>query len=250
MRIANALWGQSGTLFQPSFLSTLSTGYGAPLEQVDFVGNPSGAVASINQWASTATQGLFPMVIQPADIDVDTRLVLVDAVYFKGTWTQGFDPSLTAPAPFYLADGTKVMVTTMTGTVDTTSGRSSGIALQAESTPVVFSMPKFSFTTQLSFAPVLGGMGMTDVFEPRVADLSGMDGAHDLYVAWVKQQAMVEVDESGTVAAALTATGAACAEIVVEPPSVTIDEPFIFLIRDTKSGSILFMGRVEDPRQG
>jgi serpin B len=91
---------------------------------------------------------------------------------------------------------------------------------------------------------------MPDLFEVHVADLSGIDGAMDLYVSFVVQQALVEVDEQGTVAAAATGGGGAEGAVIVSPPLVVIDKPFMFLIRDVKNGSILFMGRVEDPRQG
>jgi serpin B len=77
-----------------------------------------------------------------------------------------------------------------------------------------------------------------------------MDGAMDLYVKTVVQEAIVEVDETGTVAAAATAATTDEDAVAVSPPRVAIDQPFLFLIRDTRNGSILFMGHVEDPRQG
>jgi serpin B len=114
-------------------------------------------------------------------------------------------------------------------------------------------LPKFSFTTTLDLVPILQGLGVKDLFMPHVANLSGMDGEMDLFVSAVVQQAIVEVDESGTVAAAATAATAATvssAAFAEEPPLVAIDHPFLFLIRDIRNGSILFMGQVEDPRQG
>jgi serpin B len=108
-------------------------------------------------------------------------------------------------------------------------------------------MPKFSFTTRVALAPVLAAMGMKDVFDPKTADLSGMDGQHDLYVSHVVHQAFVQVDEQGTVAAAATG-GSVGIDATVEP--TTINQPFLFVIRDTTNGSILFLGHVEDPEQG
>ena len=110
-------------------------------------------------------------------------------------------------------------------------------------------VPKFSFASTLALVPILQGLGITDLFDPDKANLSGMDGAMDLYVSTVVQQAIVEVDETGTVAAAATAAGVS-ASISEEPPTVTIAQPFLILIRDTKNGSILFMGQIQDPRQG
>jgi len=108
-------------------------------------------------------------------------------------------------------------------------------------------LPKFSFSTRLALAPVLASMGMRDVFDPSKANLSGMDGKTDLYVGAVVHQALVQVDEQGTIAVAATAAGV---DTFLAVTPVAIDHPFLFLIRDTKNGSILFMGRLEDPRQG
>jgi serpin B len=115
---------------------------------------------------------------------------------------------------------------------------------------VELQLPKFSFSTTLNLVPILQGLGVKDLFEAHVANLSGMDGQMDLYVSAVVQQAIVEVDESGTVAAAATAATVSSASVVEEPPLVKIDHPFVFLIRDTRNGSILFVGQVLDPRQG
>ncbi len=112
-------------------------------------------------------------------------------------------------------------------------------------------IPKFSFTTRLVLNDVLAGLGVTDAFEPGAADFSAMDGQEDLSVSKVIHQALVQVDEQGTVAAASTAItgGLLGGSIQAPPPAVVIDRPFLFLVRDTKSGTVLFMGRVEDPRQ-
>jgi serpin B len=113
---------------------------------------------------------------------------------------------------------------------------------------VVLSLPKFSFTTHVELGPVLAGMGITDAFDPTLANLSGMDGAMDLSVHAVVQEAFVEVDEQGTVAAAATAVSACSnCDAVTEPEMIQINQPFLFLIRDTRSGGILFMGHVTNP---
>jgi serpin B len=288
LSIANSIWGQQGTAFQSSFLSTLSGGYQAPLQQVDFESDPGAAVSTINGWVSGETQGEIPSLLQPGDVDPSTRIVLVDAVYFKGAWATAFDPNSTSPQPFTLADGTQVAVPTMVGTVTLGTGYAIGAAiyelaykggslamdfivptgslssfesgltsaslgatvaaLGKPESDVLMLLPKFSFTTNLALVPILQGLGITDLFDPATANLSGMDGQMDLYVKTVVQQAIVEVDETGTVAAA--ATSASGDEASFSPPTVTIDQPFLFLIRDTKNGSILFMGQVQDPRQG
>lgn len=286
LSIANSVWAQQAMPFVPGFLSTLSTGYDAPLQQVDFEGDPTAATSSINAWVSTSTQGQIPSLLTPGAVNQSTRLVLVNAVYFKGAWQTAFDPSRTQPQPFTLSDGTVVSVPTMNGIVSLKAGSSGGSQITelgyqgggmamdfvvpqgtlsdmvAGLTPAVLQalvgslgpsqydvqllLPKFSFDTTLALAPILGGLGMPDLFDPTKANLSGMDGAMDLYVGFVAHEAIIEVDESGTVAAA--ASGGGVQGGAVEAPTA-IDRPFLFLIRDVKNGSILFMGQVEDPRQ-
>jgi serpin B len=291
--IANSVWGQQGKAFVPTFLSLLANGFAAPLHAVDFAGDPAGAASAIDAWVSEHTDGQIPELLGPSDIDDMTAIVLVDALYFKGTWENGFDPMETSSLPFTLADGTQVSVPTMAGNVWLSTGSlgASGLgaldvyelpyaggkvamdflvpsggslsAVEAALTPTLLDqaiaslttheqdnlyVPKFSITTHLELAPVLVGMGMTDAFDAGTANLSGIDGELDLYVSAVVHQATIEVDESGTLATA--ATGAVGGCLILEPPSpVHIDSPFLFLIRDTKNGSILFMGQVEDPRQ-
>ena len=295
LALANSLWGQKGVSFEAPFLDVLATGYGAPLQSVDFEGDPAAAVTTINAWVSQATQGNIASPLGTGDITSQTRLIAVNAVYFKGTWANGFDPTMTAPRPFTLADGTRTTVTTMSGAITASVGATSSLlvvelpykassgsamamdilmpeaasaglaAFESTLTPVTLSsalaslahpiqyiveMPKFSFSTSVRLEPVLVAMGMSDVFESGVADLSGMDGAMDLSVAAVVQEATVEVDELGTVATAVTVVeGCTCCNAIIEttPPLVQIDRPFFFLIRDTANGAILFMGQVVDP---
>jgi serpin B len=295
LSIANSLWAQQGKAFEPSFLSVLSSGYAAPLHQVDFRGDANRAEDTINQWVSNATQAQIPALLLPGDVTAATQLVLVDAVYFNGVWDEGFDPAKTSPQPFTLSDGTTASVPMMSGDVSLGIGGGSAPAFSVYELPykgralvmdfllpsgslssfeagltpdvlngaltsvgshtaqVILRLPRFSITTRLGpLVPFLAGMGMPDVFDPRLADLSGMDGARDLYVSTVVHEAQVQVDEQGTIATAATAAGVSGATCTCPagPEIVSIDQPFLFLIRDTKNGSILFMGRVEDPRQG
>jgi serpin B len=289
--IASSVWAQSGSSFAPTFVTTLATDYDAPLEQVDFAGDPTGAEAQVNGWVSGKTQGMIPALLGADDVTAKTRLVLADAIYFKGVWANGFDPSKTQPGPFMLQDGSQVSVPTMTGTVNapslwqadltvvelpykggalamdflmpTTTGSGGLAAFESALTPasltatlaglgavgqLVLYVPKFSFTSHVELGPVLEGMGITDAFDPTRANFSAMDDAMDLSIHTVVQQAIVEVDEQGTVAAAATAVSVcSLCEAVTEPNTIRLDQPFVFLIRDTRSGSILFMGHVTNP---
>jgi len=291
LAFANSVWAQQGMGFEHAFTSLLEKGYAAPLNQVDFATNPAGATTTIDKWVSTMTGGKIPSLLGQGDVDSDTRLMLVNAVSFAGTWEHGFDPGKTSTHPFVLTSGQSAMVPMMSGKV-----RAGGSTFQMEGngawitalelpymggalaldvvmptgslseleaalsadllrtaldaaakhpTETTVLLPKFSFTTKVALAPVLESMGITDVFEAGSADLSGMDGRRDLYLQRVVHQATVEVDEHGTVAAAATAGGIGT-QAVLEP--TTIDRPFLFVIRDTTNGSVLFMGHVEDPR--
>ena len=110
-------------------------------------------------------------------------------------------------------------------------------------------LPKFKFTCQFSLADVLQKMGMHQAFEPASADFSGMSDKEKLFISAVIHKAFVEVKEEGTEAAAATAVTmrASAMPRPQTPKEFVADHPFLFLIRDTKTGSVLFMGRVNDP---
>jgi serpin B len=284
MRVANTVFVQTGRRFDESFLSVLSKGYAAPLQKTDFEHDAKGATDAINQWVSTQTDDHIPHLLEPGDVDDATRLVLVDALYFKGAWDKGFDPARTSDQPFTLSSGQVVQVPMMDGNVSARLGRIGGQLLELDykggtvamdflmpdsslsefeatltserldamlgalgpKTNGEIRLPKFSFSTRLGLTPVLTKMGVTDVFDPLKADLSGIDGKRDLFVSFVIHQATVEVDEQGTVATAATAGGV---EELESAGPLPIDRPFVFLVRDTKTGALLFVGHVEDPRQ-
>jgi serpin B len=113
---------------------------------------------------------------------------------------------------------------------------------------VTLTMPKFEFDSEFSLNDTLAGMGMQDAFSPDEADFSGMTGNRELFISNVVHKAFVSVDEAGTEAAAATAViGAGGAAPGGPPVEVTIDRPFVFLIRDIKTGAIIFIGRLLNP---
>ena len=118
-----------------------------------------------------------------------------------------------------------------------------------QSSSVQFGLPKFTFESQFSLPDQLSALGMTDAFDPNRADFSGMTGNRELFISDVIHKAFVAVDEEGTEAAAATAVIVELAMAPMFDISLTIDRPFIFIIRDTVSGQILFMGRVVNPAQ-
>ncbi len=288
LNLANAVYGQKGFSFEAAFLKILDTDYGAPLQTEDFENDSAQAIQDINGWVSGQTDGKIPQLVSPASVNSDTRLMLVNAIYFKGSWRTRFDPADTRAEPFLANDATATSVQTMNALVPDagyatgqgfavaelpyTGGQiamdivlpsgdgglaaleaqlDGGAVLQALGSMRVenlqMALPKFQVSQTIDLIPVLEGLGIEDAFSPA-ADFSGIDGAHDLAVSSVVHEAVVEVDETGSVAAAATEVGVG-ASIATEPTSIyfTVDHPFLFFIRDLPTGTILFAGQVEDP---
>jgi len=286
LTVSNQAFFQKGMSLQAAYLDALSSRFGAGAGLLDFASNPEAARLAINKWASDRTRGLIPEILQPGDVDATMRFALLNAIYFRGHWEDEFDPTLTKPLAFYRPDGSSVKVPTM-ATETMTTGYSAGAGWREITLPygngtsmtlvmptdmnaylagldnktfaslfpadlkeydVHLTMPKFSAQTRTDLVKTLSAMGMSDVFDPARADLSGIDGNHDLFLGEVIHQATITVDERGTVAAAVTVDGGK-GSAGDPPPKVTfhIDHPFLYFIRDDASGAILFMGRVDDP---
>ncbi len=291
LRTANRLWGQSGYKFLPAYLQLTKNQYGAELGQVDFKNKTEAARQEINAWVSDETKGKIEDLLQPGILSPQTRLVLTNAIYFKGKWGSPFGKKSTKNLPFTVSADTKPDVPTMTQTrvfgygtnddlqmldlsyggnklsmlvllpnevdgLESLEGELSEPNLEKWTSSlsrksVEVYLPKFKLTSELSLGDTLKSMGMIAAFEPG-ADFSGMDGKKDLSLSAVVHKAYVDVNEEGTEAAAATGViGKVMAEAhpkKPEPPPVfRADHPFVFLIRDTETGSILFMGRVARP---
>ena len=286
LNIANAIWGQVDFKFLQTYLDMLAENYGAGMRLVDFAGNPEAARQGINDWVSQQTQDKIKDLIPLGVLDPLTRLVLTNAIYFKAAWMHPFDPKNTAPGDFYKPDGSKVSVPMMHYTENTgylisdgaivvelpyqggnismlvlmpdpgtlpgfeqslTPDRLAALASKIPVQNVQLSFPKFKIEASVSLAEVFKSMGMLDPFDPSAADFSGMDGARDLFIQAIMHKAFVDVNEAGTEAAAATAVMVGATSMQAEPVTVTIDHPFLFVLRDRTTGTILFMGRVVDP---
>ncbi len=296
LSVANALWAEKSHRFLPDFLALNKGCYGAGLEALDFAGDAEGSRRTINAWVEKQTQDRIRDLLPPGVLDNVTRLVLTNAIYFKGGWAHEFKEGATKDEPFKLGGGKKVTAPTMhqVGILDYAEGRGfkalelpyrqsmlsmlvllpdkdDGLAalektltaeiisrLKFAEADVTLALPKFTVASTFSLKETLLSLGMKAAFAPGVADLSGIDGVNDpgrrLFILAVIHKAWVDVGEKGTEAAAATAvmpTPTCPPEI--EPPKrkrVTFiaDHPFIFAIRDRDTGSILFLGRVTDPR--
>jgi len=283
LRIANAPFAQRGLQLQEPFLDTLASRYGAGLRLVDFQGDPSAACQLIDGWVSDQTEGRIPNLL--AGLDAATRLVLANAIYLKAPWQTPFDKKSTNPAPFTRSDGSQVSVPTMSLNLSE-GGYASGSGWQAvelpyangslamdivvpdnlatfersldstlfdqiaaflQSTDVDLTLPRFKIETKSDLSSVLARMGMPLAFDPDRADFSGITAPEQLYISAVVHQANISVDEKGTEAAAATAVVMTASLAPSKQVTLHVDRPFIFAVRDTNTGAILFLGRVADP---
>jgi serpin B len=281
LSLANAIWGtRSG--FLPEYLDLLAINYGAGMRVVDFPGDPDGARRSINAWVSQQTAGKIRDLLAEGTVDTLTRLVLTNAVYFKADWQAPFDaptfdstfhaptgdvavkmmagPKMlpvwsgagfqAAALPYVGGTASMLLVVPDAGTLSTfeealTADELTAIlAGQSAATPGAVVMPGFAFAGDLDLTAVLQAMGVTSVFSSD-ADLSGMNGAHDLFVAHAAHKAIIAVDQKGTEAAA--ATGIVVSTRSAALVNLVVDRPFLFFIRHEPTGTILFQGRVLDP---
>ena len=285
LNIVNAIWGQEDYRFLSEFLDVLAENYGAGLRALDFVNAPEESRITINDWVSEQTEGRIEDLIPEGTIDALTRLVLTNAIYFNAAWQFPFNEDATTDGSFYLLDGGEVIVPMMTQTES--FGYTRGDDYQAVELPyddqelsmiillpgvgqfenfessmgyrrvteiisslarqqVNLTMPKFEFESEFSLKKALTTMGMPVAFSAD-ADFSGMTGNRDLAIDDILHKAFVSVDEAGTEAAAATAVIMTLTAVPAPPVVVTVDRPFIFLIRDIETGTILFMGRVVNP---
>ncbi len=286
LNIANAIWGQEGYEFQQTYLDLLAQNYGAGLRTLDFAVDGDGAAETINEWVSEQTEDKIKNLIPPGMLNSLVRLVLTNAIYFNGQWLFQFEESATQNDTFTLLEDGIVNVPMMRQTETFLYAEGDGyqaVKLPYQGAPVsmlvllpeegrfaeieralstdfvqeldgqsmyqsvTLTMPKFSFDSEFSLNEALIALGMVDAFSAG-ADFSGMTGSRELHISDVLHKAFVDVDEAGTEAAAATAViMVESAMEVVEPVDMKVNRPFIFLISDDDTGTILFAGRVLNP---
>jgi serpin B len=283
---ANQLWGQQGFEFEPAFLDRLAASYGAGMRLVDYIEATEEARAAINDWVAEQTRDRIPELIPEGVLDELTRLVLTNAIYLNAPWEHPFDEGGTTAAPFHRLDGSEVEAQLMSLNASLRYAAGSGYqavelpyagnALSmvvivpdegsfadfeasldgttlAEvvdglgSVEVQLRFPRFEFRTQAALKAALSELGMPIAFTED-ADFSAMSpGGDELLIQDVIHEAFISVDEEGTEAAAATAVIVGVTSAPVETVELTVDRPFLFLIRDSETGALLFMGRVVDP---
>lgn len=284
LHLANSVWGAPQTTFVPAYLDTLAEDYGSGVRLTDFEKDPEAARKTINAWVDGETQDKIKDLLPDGSITGDTRLVLVNAVYFKSQWANPFDAAIThdgtfhgvggdttapmmhnaGPMPYAKGNGWQAVsipyaghslsmvavlpddIGAFEGSFDGATARSIATAVDAGSADVQLQLPKFKIPgATVSLKDALAARGMKDAFDSTIADFSGTSESEKLFVSDVVHQAFVSVDESGTEAAAATAVIETGGTAVQQTVPVAFDKPFLFFVRDNQSGAILFLGRVE-----
>jgi serine protease inhibitor len=283
LNIANSLWYRRGFPVKPPFIELNQEYFKSQVSALDF--DDPGAKDVINGWVKNETNGLIESIVD--NIPQEAIMYLINAIYFKGDWRHSFDPEKTYSAPFTRADGSETPVSMMEygGTVqlplytaenfyviDLPYGDAvysmtlivprhnhtvaeiipqfnaqnwqqwlTGLEVQE----LMLHLPKFKLEYEQSLNRALQDLGMNAAFIPRMADFSKIAEA-ELSISQVKHKSFVEVDEQGTAAAAVTSV-----EIVVtslpDYPTIVLNRPFLFAIRENQAGNVLFLGKMMDP---
>jgi len=288
LNIANAVWAEQTYSFQQNFLDTIALNYGAGINLADFINQYEPTRKEINGWVSGKTNDKINDLIPEGALNPNTRMVLVNAIYFKADWLEQFDANSTSDYAFHLLDGSTINVPTMfngmsipymqgnnyqavelayagnTAAMDIIvpdegkfeefesafdSATLNNITNNMQPASVAFGLPKFTFSSDFGLSDQLAGLGMPDAFDADKADFSGMTGKPDLFISDVIHKAFVAVDEKGTEAAAATAVLMETTSARMNNVNLIVDRPFIFIIRDLETGQILFAGRVLNPAQ-
>ncbi len=288
--LANRLWGQQGYHFLPEFLAVTRDDFHAELAEVDFIAHTEDARQAMNAWVEKQTENKIQDLVTRGALTPQSRLVLTNAIYFKGAWTKPFMKAATRDEPFHLAGGKTVSAPLMHRTDEYAYAAMDGLKVlgmpygdrnvsmivllpdemdglpaleQKLSYPnlvrwmgrlqhnrVQVYLPRFKQTSQFSLSAELAAMGMPLAFDEKRADFTGMSTQDPLFISAVLHKAFVDVNEEGTEAAAATAVvmSARAALVRSEPALFRADHPFLFLIVDNRTKSILFLGRMVNPQ--
>jgi serpin B len=284
---ANSLWLQRGLQMNPAFMAAMGRSYQAGVWQVDFANALKAATESINSWTSRHTNGKITKLFDDGTLDPTTLLVLANAVYFKADWQSPFDANRTSQGQFTRANGTTAGVQFMSGEpgpwqlatspqldavqLPYKGGRFAALLVMPKQQPLseyvsglttaqldgvvgslsaqqaALVLPRVQASTYTELNSILKTMGMATAFTDS-ADFSRLSST-PTKVASVVQRDYLAVDEKGTEAAAVTG-------IQMQPssafggPSLTFDHPFLFLVRDTRTGTVLFAAEIQDPTAG
>lgn len=290
LAIANSIWPMRGYRFLNAYKNLLRRDYDVEVTPLDYKRQPERSRRAVNEWVEEKTRERIKDILPPNSVGVDTRLVLVNAVYFKAPWIEAFKDFNTADADFFVTSADRRSVRMMNA-VDTyhymdrndfqavkmlykqgaysmtlilPKQRSGMPAFESALTPELLKeiqtmserrrldlyVPKFKAERTFDVSETMQFLGIRQAFDPTRADFSGMNGKRDLYISAAIHKAFVEIDEEGTEAAAATAISVSRMSAPINVPEPLVfraDHPFIFMIQDEASGTILFMGKVVKP---
>ena len=280
--MANQLWAEKSYRFKCRYLRTTKKSYNAPVKRLNFKENPNESRTEINQWVEELTRERIKDLLPDGSISSLTKMVLTNAIYFKGQWDKKFEVDNTQEDVFTTIEGKQVKTSMMNAKDKFSVYQGDGISLlelpyqgndfsmlvllpnedrsiaeiekglsvdnlngyisKLTEKEVRLKLPKFKFDAEYKLKPILSDMGMPIAFSDA-ANLSRMTRSNDLKIDEVFHKAFVEVSEEGTEAAAATAVVIVLKSISI-PVEFFANRPFIFVIRENKDGNILFMGRV------
>jgi serpin B len=286
--VANRLFIETSLVVAPTFLSQAASGYQASAGREDFIHQAESSRKNINRWVSDRTKQRIKDLVPEGGIDSLTRMVLANAIYFKGVWVEAFSKSSTRAAPFETPAGSR-SVPTMHRTArmsyaetdqvqlvelpykdsdlallvalpkqqtnlasvvrDLHGDRLAAWATALHPREVSLALPKFEFTWGRSVKQELMALGIREAFLETKANFSGMlaSGKSDLLIDDVFHKGFVLVDEVGTEAAAATTVVMRTKSAPLRPLQMNVDRPFLFFVRNGKTGELLFAGRVTNP---
>lgn len=282
LRLANSLWAQERYAFHQSFLDGLKLNFSTWLQCADFAGAPDASRKTVNRWVSRQTDGKIEELLPLGAISPLTRLMVAGAMTFSGTWAHQFDERSTRDSSFHLLNGRHVVAPMMdqitslpyieTEAVQAvelpyfgnqfsmvvllpapgefeafasvlTADRVAAILGQLTPQLIRIQMPRFEFSSSLQLTSALRSLGMRRAFVLGLADFRGMANTQELFLGEIYHETLISVDEAGTFAAVSTALPM----VGATAPVIKLDRPFIFLIRDMETGSILLVGEVLNP---
>ncbi|MCH8619302.1 serpin family protein [Undibacterium sp. TS12] len=287
LNIANALWAQQGYSLQGSYLDALGVNFGAAVNLLDFVKAAEPSRLTINNWVADQTQQKIKDLLPANSVSNMTRVVLTNAIWFKSDWALPFTKegtknqdftdrkgsvknvpfmNQTANFPYVQGKGYQavelpymdnklamLVVVPDAGKFDSfvqglSSNTLADITTGLKDQYLALGMPKFNFSASPDMNSTLTNLGMGIAFDAARADFSGLTGNRDLSISGVLHKAYINVDEKGTEAAAATGVVIGTTSInVTQPLKLTLDRPFLFMIRDRQTGLVIFMGKLMNP---
>lgn len=285
LSVSNSLWGERQAGFAAPFLDTLAQNYGAGIKLLDFLASPDPSRLRINDWVAQRTEQRIRDLLPAGSVSSDTRLVLVNAVYFNAAWQSQFSAAATADVAFTRLDGTTATVALMSQTGYFNYAAGSGyqamelpydggelsmlavlpaagqflafeqafdsaklaeIQAALGSRYVRLGLPKFKLEGGFSVTAALQALGMNAAFGDA-ADFSGIGASAAWRISGIYHKGYADVDETGTEAAAATAAVAGVTSVPPEPVVFRADRPFLFAIVDRQTNTLVFLGRFVVP---